>query len=476
MKAGEKKMKMWCVSPLLSLFVLHLEANSGLKVRITQRGLNYGKEVGMKILQQEIKEKGFPDRNGTQTFLFGTVDYRVSRIQITSISIHNTSVVLVPENRIVVAVRDASARVSTHWTLNNWLLDYHGKAEISILGISVTATINMSQNNRGYLLMLVPDCRMSIGGIKVQLSGRGSWYYDMFFQYLEKTIQRKLQNRVCLSIKFRIQKMAAALKKLQATSQIDSFAQIDYSLTKPPEVFRSYIELDFKASVYPIRNHTELLFMTVPFSLPDNNDNMMYFGISEYFLKSLSLSYYTVGASKIHFSEEHSSSFNLTTEALSRIIPEIAQHYTESHLVRTSVVVTAAPTVWLQNNSLTVKIPCFVEVSALLLNQTMQPIFALNISAITNATVAITEQRLIGSLQLKRLQLSLTYSNIGSFQVSFLKNLLACFLHNTVILPINDVLKRGFHLPNMARIAFLGPAIKLNQGYILITTDVSYKY
>ncbi|KAH0616955.1 hypothetical protein JD844_028466 [Phrynosoma platyrhinos] len=287
----------------------------------------------------------------------------------------------------------------------------------------------MSQNNRGYLLMHLPDCRMNIGDIKVQLSGRKSWYYDLFFQYLEKTIQGRLQNRVCLNIRFRIQKMAAAVKKLQATSQIDSFAQIDYSLMKPPEVFRSYIELDFKASVYPIKNRTEPLFMTVPFSLPDNNDNMMYFGISEYLLNSLSLTYYTIGASKISFSEE------------------VAQHYTESHPVRMNVVVTAAPSVWLQNNSLTVKIPCFVEVSALLLNQTMQTIFAVNI-------------------------------------VSILKNFLSCFLHETVILPINDVLKRGFHLPNVARIAFLGPAIKLNQvklvflhkGHILITTDVSYKY
>lgn len=59
-----------------------------------------------------------------------------------------------------------------------------------------------------------------------------------------------------------------------------------------------------QGTVYPIRNHIELPFVAAPFSLPDNYEYMLYCGVSEYFFKSASLSYYTAGAFNIKFLEE----------------------------------------------------------------------------------------------------------------------------------------------------------------------------
>uniref|UniRef100_A0A2D4FTF2 Bactericidal permeability-increasing protein n=1 Tax=Micrurus corallinus TaxID=54390 RepID=A0A2D4FTF2_MICCO len=152
------------------------------------------------------------------------------------------------------------------------------------------------------------------------------------------------------------------------------------------------------------------------------------------------------------------------------------QHYTKSHPVRMKLMVTAAPVLRLQNNSFTIEIPCFVVVSALLSNSMIKPIFAVNTSIGLKANAVIAKQKLIVLLQLQRLYLSLTYSSIGSFQVQRLKNFLSYSLQNTVIPPIAAALKRGLQLPTMAKLFFSEAVTKVNKGYILISTDLNYKF
>ncbi|KAM3833645.1 BPI fold-containing family C protein-like [Vipera latastei] len=469
-------MKFWWVFILLSLFLFQIEANPEVRVRITQKGLNYAKEIGMKLLEQELKTRIFPDEIGTEKYFFGIVDYTVSRIQIMSISIYNSSMILMPGNGIKLLIKNVSVTVTTHWTLSNWLIDYQGEVEISILGLSVTTDMIVAQNNRGDLLVSVQNCQLSTGNIEVQLNSEGRWYYNAFVQHLEKVIRTRLESQLCLNVVLRIQKEAEVLKGLKSVFWINPFIQVKYSLITPPEVFKSYVDLDFKVSVYFSSNHTESPFVAVPFTLPEKNNYMLFSGISESLLNSLSLTYYTTRVSKITFSEQHSSYFNLTTDTLSRIIPQIMQHYTKSHPVRMKLMVTAAPVLRLKNSSFTIEIPCFVVVSALLSNSVMKPIFAVNASIGLKANAVIAKQRLIVLLQLQRLYLSLTYSSIGSFQVQHLKNFLSYSLQNTVIPPISAALKRGFQLPSMAKLVFSEAVTEVNKGYILISTDLNYKY
>ncbi|XP_034258904.1 BPI fold-containing family C protein-like isoform X2 [Pantherophis guttatus] len=469
-------MRFWWVFILLSLFLFQLEANPEVRIRITQRGLNYAKEIGMKLLEQELRTRIFPDEIGTEKYFFGKVDYTVSRIQIMSTSIYNSSVVLIPGNSIGLLIKNISVTVTTHWTLNNWLIDYQGEVEISILGLSITTNMIVAQNNRGDFLVSVENCQLTTGNIEVQLNSEGRWFYNAFVQRLEKVIRTRLENQLCLNVILRIQKETKVLKGLKGVFQINPFIQVKYSLIKPPEVFKSYVDLDFKVSVYFSSNHTESPFVAAPITLPEKNNYMLFGGISESLLNSITLTYYTTRVSKITFLEEHSSNFNLTTDTLSRVIPQVIQHYAKSHPVRMKLMVTAAPVLRLQNNSFTIEIPCFVVVSALLSNSMIKPIFAMNASIGLKAKAVIAKQKLIVLLQLQRLYLSLTYSSIGSFQVQRLKNFLSYSLQNTVIPPIAAALKRGLQLPTMAKLVFSEAVTEVNKGYILISTDLNYKY
>ncbi|XP_010009763.1 PREDICTED: BPI fold-containing family C protein-like, partial [Nestor notabilis] len=69
--------KTW-YSFLLCWLSLRLEANPGLKVRITQKGLDYGRRIGMELLKQEVQKETFPSWSGRESFSVVKVNYVIS--------------------------------------------------------------------------------------------------------------------------------------------------------------------------------------------------------------------------------------------------------------------------------------------------------------------------------------------------------------------------------------------------------------
>ncbi|XP_050565459.1 BPI fold-containing family C protein-like [Cygnus atratus] len=423
---------MW-YSLLLCLLFLQLEANPGLKVRITQKGLDYGRKIGMELLKQAVLKETFPGWSGQESFLAMKINYMISN-------------------------KD------------------QGRITVSISGLFIAVIFKVSRDSTGHLSILLHNCQLSISRVKVKLNGGSSWIASFLSGYLEKPIQNKLDENLCLNIKYKIQMMDAQLRKHKVLSQIDAFAQIDYSLVSSPAVLKSHINLDLKGTVYPVGNHTDPPFVPAPFGLSNRGDSMLYLGVSNYFLKSASLAYYRAGAFNITISKELAATFNLNTAILKDFVPEITLHYVTACPVLLKLMATSPAVVSLQADRCSLQISGCVEVFAVLPNSTSQHIFTGNLTASTRADLTITKQKLIISLLLKRLQFSLLNATVGFSEVSLVKNFLSYALRNVVIPVINDKLGKGFPIPNFAHTTLIGPVIKMNQGHLLIFTDVHYKH
>ncbi|XP_075376665.1 BPI fold-containing family C protein-like [Mycteria americana] len=474
---GEKMLKTW-YSFLLCWLSLRLEANPGLKVRITQKGLDYGRRIVMEHLKQAILKETFPSWSGQESFLFVKVNYVISRLRINAVDFPETSASFIPGTGISLSVAHASATISADWRMNTWLLSKdQGGITVSISGVFIAVIFKVSRDSTGRLSMLLHNCQLSINSVKVKLNGGSSWTYSFLSGYLEKPIYTKLDKNLCLNIKYKIQMMDAQLRKHKVLSQIDAFAQIDYSLVSSPAVFKSHINLDLKGTVYPAGNHTDPPFVPAPFALSNQGDSMLYLGVSSYFLKSASLAYYRAGAFNITVSKELATTFNLNTTLFKDLIPEIALSYITACPVLLKLMATSPPAVSLNADRCILHITGRVEVFAVLPNSATQFIFTGNLTATTRANLTITKQKLIISLLLKRLQFSLLQSSLGfSEQMSLVENFLSYALRSTVIPVINDKLGKGFPLLNLAHTTLAGPVIKINQGHLVISTDVHYKH
>ncbi|XP_021242134.1 BPI fold-containing family C protein-like [Numida meleagris] len=460
---GEKMRKMW-YSFLPCLLVLQLEANPGLKVRITQKGLDYGRKIGIELLKQRVLKETFPSWSGQESFSLVKVNYTISRFKVDAVDIPETFASFIPGTGVSLSVAHASATISADWSVAAWLLSKdQGGFTLFISELFLEIVFKVSWDSTGHLSVLLHNCQLSIGSVKVQLNEGSSWIYSFLSGFLEKAIHSKLDENICLNIEYKIQMMDAQFRKQKVLSQIDAFAQIDYSLVSSPAVFKSHINLDLKGTIYPVGNHTDPPFVPAPFGLPNKGDSMLYLGVSNYFLKSATLAYYRAGIFNITISKDIATAFNLTTAILKDFVPEIALHCQTVCPVILKLMATSPPAVSLQSDTCSLWITGSVEVFAVLPNSTIQYIFAGNLTTSTRGNLTVIKQKLIISLLLKRLQFSLLRSAVGFFQISLVENFLSYALRRVVIPVINDKLGKGFPLPNLAHTTLVGPVIKMNQ-------------
>ncbi|XP_009682654.1 BPI fold-containing family C protein [Struthio camelus] len=468
--------KTCCSLLVLSLFSLQLEANPGLKVRISQKGLEYAKEVGLEILKQNMEKEQFPDLSGYEKFGLGNVKYNISRIRVTAVEFPSASISLIPGTGIKLVIGNASLTIDMNWNIRTWMFKNTGRSTVYISKVFVTAIFSTPLDNMGRTLISLTSCRTTSGDIDIKLNGKIGFLHNFFIKYLKKPIHRSLATNSCPNIRSGIQLIDEDLQSLNVLMPIDDLAEIDYSLNSLPAVFRPYIDLDLKGIVYPGGNYTVPPFVAAPFTVPDPSDSMLYLAFSEYFFQTSSFAYYTAGAFNITIAEETCNYFNISTEIFGSIIPEVAQYSVTPYPVMLKLMATETPIISLQQDSFTLEIQGCMEVFAVLPDSTTQSLFTMNIAANTSIAVNIFDQKLMGSLCLNRLQYSLTHSNVGFFEVSLLENILSYILQTEVIPSANAKLSKGFPLPNLANVTFTRPHITIVQGYLLISTDVHYKH
>ncbi|KAL9854181.1 LOW QUALITY PROTEIN: BPI fold-containing family C protein [Geothlypis trichas] len=469
-----KMLKICCSLLLLLLLSGLLSANPGVKVRMTQKGLEYAREVGLEILKQNVEKEHFPDLTGHEKFGLGNVKYNISRIHVTAVELPSASISL-PGSGIKLVIGNASLTIGMNWNIRTWIKD-SGRGTVHISKVFVTAILSTHLDNAGPTAIALTSCRTTPGDVDIKLNGKTGFLHNFFIKYLKKPIHRNLVTNSCPNIRAGIQLIDGYLRSLNAVMQIDDLAEVDYSLSGLPAVFQQFIDLDLKGVVFPAGNHTDSPYMAASFTIPDQSESMLYLAFSEHFFQSSSFAYYTAGAFNMTIAEQTCSYFNINTEIFSSIIPEVAKYSIAPYPVMLKLMSTEMPTISLQQDSFMVEIQGSVEVLAILPDSTTQSLFTLNIAANTSISLNIFDQKLMGSLCLNRIQLSLDHSNVGSFEVLLLENFLSYILQTEVIPSANAKLSKGFPLPNLANVTSTRPHITIVQGYVLISTDAHYKH
>ncbi|XP_010154923.1 PREDICTED: BPI fold-containing family C protein-like [Eurypyga helias] len=468
--------KICCSLLLLSLLSGQLNANPGLKVRITQKGLEYAKEVGMEILKRNMEKEHFPDLTGYEKFGLGNVKYNISGIHVAAVEFPSASISLIPGTGIKLVIGNASLTIDMNWNIRTWMFKDSGRGTVYISKVFVTAIFSTPLDNTGHTSISLTSCRTTSGDIDIKLNGKSGFLHNFFIKYLKKPIHRTLVTNSCPNIRSGIQLIDEELQSLNVLMPIDDLAAVDYSLNRLPAVFRPFIDLDLKGIVYPAGNYTGPPYVAAPFTIPDRRDSMLYLAFSEYFFQTYSFAYYTAGAFNITIAEETCSYFNISTEIFGSIIPEVAKYSVTPYPVMLKLMATEVPIISLEQDSFTVEIQGSMEVIAVLPDSATQSLFTMNITANTSVALNIFDQKLMGSLCLNRLQFSLAHSNVGVFEISLLENILSYILQTEVIPSANAKLSKGLPLPNLANVTLTRPHVTIVQGYLLISTDVHYRH
>ncbi|XP_024126054.1 bactericidal permeability-increasing protein [Oryzias melastigma] len=464
--------------PLVALIAVAFSANPGVKIRLTQKGLEYGRQLGMASLLEKLKTAQIPDFSGKERVSpIGKVQYSLTNIRVVNLGLPQSALNLVPGSGVQLSITNAF--ISLH---GNWRVKYlrvikdSGSLDVSVNGLSISQTIAIKSDATGKPEASSASCSASVSSAKVKFHGGASWLYNLFSKFIDKALRKALEKQMCPLVAKSIADLNPRLKTLNVLAKVDKYAEIEYSMVSSPEISQPAIDLNLKGEFYNIGRHQEAPVPAPAFSLPAQSSNMIYIALSSYTPNSAGFVYKNAGVLSMYVTDDmipRSSPIRLSTSTFGFFIPQISQQF-PGLMMKMLVKADKNPVVKFQPNTMTVDATATATAYAIQPNGTLSPLFVLNVETSVSGQMSVSDLKLAGRISLDKMKLTLGTSYVGDFKVNSLDNILQVILKLVVIPTVNVQLSKGYPLPALGSMNLVNTQLQIMQDYLLIGTDVQF--
>ncbi|KAM6947471.1 bactericidal permeability-increasing protein isoform 1-T3 [Lycodopsis pacificus] len=466
----------WLV--LVALIPVTLSTNPGVKVKLTAKGLEYGRQLGMASIQKKLKTIKVPDISGAEKVSpIGKVRYSLTNVQIVEVGLPTSALDLVPGTGVRLSIGKAFLRLHGNWRVKYLrIIKDSGSFDLSVSDLTITTSIAIKRDGTGRPEVSTVDCTATVGSASIKFHGGASWLYNLFKKFIDKALRNALQKQICPLVANAVSDLNPQLKTLNVVAKVDQFAEIEYSMVSSPTVSTSSIELGLKGEFYNIGKHQEPPFSPAAFSLPPQTDNMLYIGLSAFTANSAAFVYNKAGALSLYITDDmipQGSPIRLNTRTFGAFIPQIAKRF-PCLMMKLLVKTEENPVITFEPNNATVKATCTVTAYAIQPNATLSPLFVLNLESSVSARLFISGMRLAGEVTLNKMDLTLRTSYVGEFQVRVLDNIFQMVLKVVVIPKLNVELAKGYPLPTLGKMKLVNTRLQVLKDYMMIGTDVQF--
>uniref|UniRef100_A0A3Q2XRS1 Bactericidal permeability-increasing protein n=2 Tax=Hippocampus comes TaxID=109280 RepID=A0A3Q2XRS1_HIPCM len=109
-------MLLWCCLSLLAFSQLTSSASPGVKVKLTDKGIEYGRQLGIASIQKKLRSITIPDISGTERVsVIGKVQYSLSNMQTVAAGLPSSTVDLVPGTGVRLSIGNAFINMKGNW-------------------------------------------------------------------------------------------------------------------------------------------------------------------------------------------------------------------------------------------------------------------------------------------------------------------------------------------------------------------------
>ncbi|XP_020786564.1 bactericidal permeability-increasing protein-like [Boleophthalmus pectinirostris] len=463
---------------LVALTTLTSGINPGVKVKLTQKGLDYGREIGIASIQKKLKTIKLPDVSGSQKVNpIGKVSYSFTNMHITNAGLPQSAVSLVPGAGIRLSIGNAYMSLNGNWRVKYLkIIKDSGSFDLSVSGLSITTTIAVNSDETGRPTVTGNNCAASVGDVSIKFHGGASWLYNLFKSFIAKALRSALEKQICPLVADAISDANPYLKTLNVLAKVDEYAEIQYSMVSSPVISASSVDAGLKGEFYNVGKHQEPPFTPAVFTMPSQSSNMLYIGLSSYTPNSAGFVYTTAGALSLYITDDMipaSSPLRLNTQTFGTFIPQIAKQF-PGLMMKLLVKAGKSPVITFESNNATIKASGTVTAYAIQANGTLSPLFVLNMDGSVSAQVFVSGSRLAGSISLNELNLTLGTSYVGDFQVKSLDRIFQMVLKVVILPKLNAHLAKGYPLPTIGKMKLVNTQLQILKDYMLIGTDVQF--
>lgn len=475
-----------CLLLLLSVCVPITGTNPGITARLTQRALEFGRHFGLELLRSLLQKEHELNLEGSYHIpLLGTLTYTVPRIHIHELQMNDSSVDFAEDVGLRLMVQRARVRLSAEWGARLGAVQDRGSLELHVQDLAVAAVLGVSVDGDGRPAVWSAGCDARGTDLRLEFHRGHSWLYNLLAHPLQGTLQQELNKQLCIKLRKGVFKLEDALKQMKVSTQLDAFVAIDHSLLGPPAVTAEHGDIAIKGEffrVHKVQQRPSLVLpvalpVALPVSLPVAHEPMLLVAVTDFVANSAAFAYFTAGALRRNISSAmllRRFPLQLKTKSFGIFSPQLQEHYPDQPMELQ---------VWARRQPLFSCHPDAVhgalfgsaEAFVVLPNGTHVPAFLLDIDANVTGKPTITGNRLGATMSLRGLRVTQVASHVGPVEVQRLETLLNLGLRLFGVPRANKWLQARVPLPTPHGLRLLNPRLSLQEGFMLITTDLQHE-
>ncbi|KAG8565446.1 hypothetical protein GDO81_012852 [Engystomops pustulosus] len=462
------------ITPVLLSVAVYLCAagavNPGFVVRLTQMGLDYARQQGMTVLQQELAKVHLPDFSGSAHSPVGKVKYHFDSMKIRNFQLPNSQISPMPGVGLKLSISGGFIEIDGRWHVKALHISTKGGFNLKVEGISISVGLKVGSDTSGRPTIALSDCSNHISDVKIHVSGKLSWLVDLFRHNVDNALRKAIENQICPLVSNSItSKLEPLLQTLKVTAKIDNVAAIDYSLTGPPPVTTDCVDVQLKGEFFELSHRTPPPFSPPALKLPSDHSLMVYFGVSDYLFNTAGFVYYTAGKLIFNITDNmipKDFSIRLNTSSFGVLIPQLKKMYPDM-LMKLKISSTSAPSLDIRPGNITISPHIDIQAYVILPNSSLAPAFLLNLTTTALAKVAVKSGWIVGNLELSRVLMDLKHSDVGPFSVVILNTAVNYYLSKVILPQVNQILNKGYPLPLLDNVQLTDVVLQPQQPFRL---------
>eukprot|EP00118_Oscarella_pearsei_P000198 m.4415 g.4415 ORF g.4415 m.4415 type:complete len:501 (+) comp10700_c0_seq1:23-1525(+) len=467
------------LSPLRSLAL-----NPGFRTEILEKGLDYVRQIGIPILINQLQGVSIPNQSGSASTPVGSIDYSLSNIKGSGLSIPTSSLTIVAGTGLQVSASGAAMHVTANWHYreSSWPhISDSGSCDVSVSSVSLNVVVTVGAASAGYPTISTKSCSFDIGHMDITFHGGASWLYNLFSDSISDALKGSIQGTVCSAAVSAINDQGnKALATVPVVEKLSSDSEINFALLQSPVFTSSYLQMLHKGEFFYTPHQSEAPFVPDPLPTSGASSSMMTVWLTDYLFNTAGYVYQEAGVLQGNITQKMIPSgapLSLNTSSFKLIIPALYEKY-PNKAMQILVSATSAPYVNTTTSYINLTAPCEVVAYVFTDEKTLVDVFTLGVTM--HATVHVylrqngSKEIVCANATYLRSDISLIKSNIGTFKVIGLEFAVNALCELGLIPFLNQYGAVGFPIPVVDGITFVDPKLDLGNGYIQVSTDLKY--
>ncbi|XP_068006320.1 bactericidal permeability-increasing protein-like [Melanerpes formicivorus] len=487
---------------LLTACVPTAGINPGIKAWLTRRTLEFGRRFGLELLQSLLQKEHELNLSGSHRIpLLGTLSYDVPRIHIQELQLNDSSLDFAEDVGVKLRVQRGRLRLSADWGARLGALQDKGSVELLVGDLAVLTVLGVGDDGGGRPRVWSASCDARGTDLNMQFRHGYSWLYNLLAPLVQSPLRQELNRKLCSELRRGVHRLEAALKHMDVSTQLDPFAAIDYSLLGPPTIGAEHGDVALKGEFFTVGKFQQRPSLGLPMALPVPlpvalpvalpvplptalptagavpQEPMLLLAVTEQVANSAAFTYFMAGALRRRISSNmllKQFPIQLRTKSMKLLSPQLQERYPDQPM-ELELWARQPPLLSCHPHALHGILFGSAEAFVVLPNATRVPAFLLNIDANVTGKPRITRTRLGGTVKLTGLSVTQVASQVGPVEVKRLETLLKFGLGLFGVPWANKRLQAGIPLPIPPGLSLLDPQLWLQEGFVLISTDLQDK-